>query len=293
MITPYTLQEWKDVPDKNEVYQTLRQIEAHLDDVLTGRRLAVFVFGGSGLGKNHLVDAALKRHRVDAVNASPKRFEDTLRAFHDATHEKGNRPNAVVFDEAQLIFGSEKNLNIMKDATDASAHALRYRDDFVWHSFEWDDEKERDVKVVNRGVSLKAPIIAMTNRNLDDLGKDREHAEALFASRVLPINLTNDPLAVWEYCVWLALDGHLLDNGSDGEGLTIDTRAKALDWFTDNLWNLKQVSVRTLEHVKNEFANPKTDFLKANLNLLLRPKADRTGHHTPQKPDWAALKTAW
>lgn len=300
--TATTADEWKAVGSTNSVAKALIQVRAHVRQVLEGERLGMFVFGGAGLGKNYIVLDELARHgHRDLQPITPASVKDLLNEFHTATFDIDRmRPRKqalpLVFDEARLIFDTQANLNVLKMSLDGGKDAKRWHSGHIWFANEhngYNEEtgEEKFKRVRHQGTSLAAPIIAMTNKNLHEFDrKMMDHAEALL-SRVPPIMIPDEPLAVWEYVVWLALTSDVITYHK-GQSLPLDMRAAMIDWFTDNLHNLANVSVRTLEKVRDDFATSREDLLLEDLDLHLKPKAKRTDKPGPRLLDWAALRKA-
>lgn len=298
--TAVTAEEWKEVGTNNSVAQSLVQVRAHIRQVLEGERLGMFVFGGAGLGKNYIVLDELAKHGfADIKSITPNSNKDLLREFHKATYDlkaKRKRKHAlpIVFDEARLIFETQPNLNTMKQSLDGGKGAKRFDTGYVWFEEEpngFNDEtgEEKFKKVRHQGTSLAAPVIAMTNKNLHEFDrKMQDHAEALI-SRVPPIMIPDDPIAIWEYVVWLALTTDVITYFK-GMSLSLAKRVAIIDWFTANLHNLANVSVRTLEKVRDDFAASSDELLQKDLELHLKPLGKRTDKPGPRQLDWAALR---
>jgi hypothetical protein len=299
--TAITADEWKKVGTTNSVAKSLIQIRAHVRQVLEGERLGMFVFGGAGLGKNYIVLDELAKHgHRELQPITPAKVNDLLAEFHHATYDKDRAKTRrqalpLVFDEARLIFDTQANLNIMKLALDGGKGSKRFHFGYIWFSKEHngytEDGEEKFKTVRHTGTSLAAPIIAMTNKNLHDFDrKMQDHAEALL-SRVPPIMIPDDPIAVWEYVIWLALTTDVITY-HQGVSLPLAKRVAIIDWFTANLHNLANVSVRTLEKVRDDFATSNDELLDEDLELHLKPKGKRVEMPGPRQLDWAALRIA-
>lgn len=299
--TAITEDEWKAVSTQNSVAKTLHQMRTHVRQVLNGDRLGMFVFGGAGMGKNHIVFDELSKAGHQSQPITPNNVKDLLSEFHNATYDiERGKPRKLalplVFDEARLIFETQANLNVMKLALDGAKEAKRWHSGYVWFSqelsgFNEETGEEKFRKVRHQGTSLAAPVIAMTNKNLHEFDKKtHDHAEALL-SRVPPIMIPDDPIASWEYVVWLALTTDIITQFK-GKTLPLNRRVAVIDWFTDNLHNLANVSVRTLEKVRDIFATSSSELLLSDLDLLLKPMAKRTDRQGPRQLDWASLRKA-
>lgn len=289
------LDHFKTVPIHNKIAITMDTLNDEAEDVMDGKRDALICFGGSGLGKNHVIDKVIGSHAPEGERVSidsPKDYKTVLAGFHDATYGR-KRALPLVMDEAHLIFQNPRNLNIMKMATDGIGK--KYISDYVWYTEEIGPQGGIK-KVPNWGVSLKAPIFIMTNTNLHSMPKANvSHANALF-SRIQPILIPDDRMLAWEYCVWLAMEKNVI-NTVAGKTVSLADRAKALEWFTANLWNMDQVSVRTMMAIVKEMVLARSPAkLEAKLETLLLPVAQRSYARpvpTLNADDFRTLKMAW
>jgi hypothetical protein len=290
----------KAVPNQNAIAITMDTLKDEAEDVMTGKRDALICFGGSGLGKNHVIDATLAKYGPKDSDGLPERVSidspDTYKAildgFHRATHWR-KKPWPIVMDEAHLIFQNPRNLNILKMATDEIGK--KEIEDYAWYT--------EDIgplggvkKIKHLGVSLKAPIFIMTNTNLHDMPKEnRNHANALF-SRIQPILIPDDKLEAWQYAVWLAMEKNVI-NTAAGKTVSLTDRSRALAWFTANIWNMDQVSIRTLKAITKEMVLARSpEKLAAKLDALLLPVSQRSDARPVPKQsaeDFRAIKLAW
>jgi len=302
-IEPSTAAEWKRVGDTNEIATALTLTQEWLEQVLKGERVSCVVFGGSGMGKNYLVDAALKKHApkdkdgnvlfIDSKANTPIKLLD---AFHDAQRDreqnnaKRKRVLPIVFNEARTQFSTPAQLDIMKIATDTETSIDKTWREYTWtvmvEDFDKNDELvEKPVK--HKGVSLACPIIAMTNMQLTELPGDSVDA---VRSRCRPIEIPPDRYTAWEYVVWLALTSDLLTWDNHQQPVPLKLRSEMIDWFTRNMMRLQQVSVRTMKNVMGTFLLAKPHLLQAELSQMLAPKHLWKHGHPPQLQDWGKLR---
>lgn len=300
-LPPLDADEWNDVSKNNEVAKMLGLASEFAEDVLKGEPISLAVFGGSGMGKNHVVAEALKKFgprtqdgHIEIINSNASKPDGLLDDFHRATHGR-KRPLPIIMNEARNVFSTPPQMNIMKEATDHAPSATRY-----WHNYAWYQLEDYEVhfknhsvfrtrKVQHMGTSLKCPIICMTNMQLRDMKGDDL---AAIRSRMRVIEIPRDPDAAWEYTVWLALSGDMLVKDRFGKTVPLAVRTNVIDWFTANMKRLDQVSPRTLLDVFNAFVHGKSSLCAATLGLLLANRSNwRTGR-PPQQQDWSALRCA-
>ncbi len=196
-------------------------------------------------------------------------------------------------EEADIIFRSKPMFEILKQATDPLTPDILYRIEKI------DGEK------VAVPINLNVPIIVTTNMDLEsdagwdkDLLKDRA---ALF-DRSQPVVIPDDPIALWEWSIYLALTSHLtrdfvIRNKAGGKPLaqanSLAVQAKALDWLTDNVNRLTVISPRTLKHVaqcmgRAHHGDMPVAILAEELAGHLGEKREQPVP-VPAKADWAAL----
>jgi hypothetical protein len=201
-------------------------------------------------------------------------------------------------EEADIIFRSKPMFEILKQATDPETPDIFHR-------------MKRFPKIgkVPVAISLNVPVVVSTNMDLmgnhgwrSELLADRD---ALF-NRSQPIVVPDDPHALWEWSVYLALSSNLtmnttIRNPNGGKPLIqsnpLDVQARAIDWFTDNVNRLAVVSPRTLKQVAQAMGRAHRGDLPAlieaqQLAAHLRPDERASAISIPRKADWGALLKA-
>ena len=195
--------------------------------VVNGLLQAAYICGPPGIGKNMAVRAALDRAGItDPVKANPRNYLDLLKAI-DAARSRGG---PVWFDEADVLWRSDRMLNVLKIAT--SDHA-------------------RD-RVYNRAF-IGVPIIVTTNVNLAPPWPSRAAADncpALF-NRSPPIMIRATPEEIVAYAIHLAKTTAMVGNDWKGDGIALAVRERAYDWFRANADRLREPSPRALKNAAN------------------------------------------
>ena len=299
-LPPLTADEWNEVPGKNKIAVNLMLAGEFAKQVLKGQMVSLAVFGGSGMGKNYVIDEALKKyaprdenHRIAVVHSNALNELQLRNDFHTATFRR-NRPLPMIMNEARNIFTTPAQMNIMKEATDSRPGATRFWPNHSWkekeeYEVEFKDHtvtREREITVIG-GVSLRTGIIAMTNMALTGLnGVDI----AAIKSRMQVVEIPDDPDLAWEYTIWLALTTHLLTKDNKGVNVPLTKRVAIIDWFTANQKKLEQVSVRTLVRVRDAMVNGNPALCTHTLNLLLVDRHNWRAGMPPQQQDWGALR---
>ena len=133
------VQRWLTVPDRNLVARMLRRADREAEYVARRKQLICYLSGPGGVGKTRAVRRALMIMGFDPndprLYVNPRDYIQVLQSFKSA-HKHGH---PLVFDEADIIFKTVRQLNLMNVATD------------------------RDGSRVYQGVSLKAPMFVTTN----------------------------------------------------------------------------------------------------------------------------------
>jgi hypothetical protein len=285
---------WQKVAKENVVARSMALAKFKLGDLGknggTGLR-AAYLCGPPGVGKTQSIveqEAIWRTRGIEPLRFRPTNVNELLDYFEEAA---GTRP--LVMEEADILFRSKPMFEVLKQATDPVTPDVLYR-----------------MKRVGKGpkvakpVRLDVPIVVSTNMSLlGDSGWDRKllpDRDALF-NRSTPVVIPNDPHALWEWSVYLALTSHLtlrvtLQNPSGGKPIEqanpLGVQALALDWFTDNADRIAVISPRTLKTIAQLFGREHRgglplSILNSELNSLLGAK--RSDFAVPPKADWATL----
>lgn len=289
-----TVEDWRKVADENIVARRMASAQYKLGDLGghggVGLR-AVYLSGPPGVGKTHSIveqEAKWAAAGTQALRFRPQAARELLDYFKAAD---GRRP--LIMEEADIIFRSKPMFEILKQATDPATPDIFYRLEKV------DGEK----KAVP--INLNVPIVVSTNMDLcSDTGWDKSllpDRDALF-NRSRPVIIPDNPIALWEWSIYLALTSHLtrdfvVRNKQGGKPLSqansLAVQAQAMDWFTDNLSRLAVISPRTLKHVaqcmgRARYGDMPPSVLAEELDGHLGEKR-ANAVQTPAKADWAAL----
>jgi len=254
---------------------------------------AVYLCGPPGVGKTQSIvqqEAVWRSRGLEPLRCRPTNVVELLDYFEQA---RGVRP--IVMEEADIIFRSKPMFEVLKQATDPLTPDILYR------------MKRVGKTKVMIPIRLNVPICVSTNMDLlHDAGWDAKllpDRDALF-NRSMPVVIPNDPHALWEWSIYLALTSHLtlgvmLRNPTGGKPVSasnpLAVQARALDWFTDHIQHLAVISPRTLKQVAQLFGRAHRGDLPAvvldsELQALLTdaPRADVA---VPLKADWSVLLT--
>lgn len=260
--------------------QAMRLAEQEAVNAITGNETAAYLSGPKGIGKSHAITEALKKTKKQTVRVTPNRYDDFLHAVNDAGSTK-----AVFCDEGDLIFQTQKNLNVLKLLTDRKGPRT-YEPFFV------DSEDEPlggKPKRVRSTLLCEAPILVCTNQDLSKPFKEalRHHHEAVF-ERAVPVIIPDDREATLEYSIYIGLTTDVLNHDYMGRRVSLTNRSQALDWFHCNADRLSSVSVRTLENINAWMHQYGAG--SAKLETLLDPK--RPNHTRSSQNDWAEMRLA-
>lgn len=270
---------WKQRIEANPVAQAMKLATEETRRVLDGEELAVYLSGPKGIGKSHAIQAALAERKLAAVAVQPQSYRDVLDAY-----EQAGPKTPVFIDEADVIFQTTKNLNVLKLATDRKG-ARTYFPHFT--TTEGPRGGEKRIRVT---LSLKAPLLVATNQDLSVAPTElAEHFDALF-SRQPPIIIPNDRKAIAEFAIWLGLTTHVLSSNNAGRKVSLAERATSLEWFWQNQDRLKEVSVRALENVSSWQAQYGPDNRK--IDTMLSKKAAGIPLYPPSNENWQELRKA-
>jgi hypothetical protein len=234
------LQFWKSVPDENKIARKLKSVRNEAKLVAEGKAIAAFICGPPGIGKTKAIADGLKSSAHKPLYANPCRVTLLLDAFHET---EGKRP--LVLEEADVIFRTSANLNVLKKATDAGGDRFYYP-----HITDvWSSEKEKMVREKVR-VDLRAPLLVSTNEDLSQSisSETAAHFAAVY-SRCPPIIVPDDRAAICEWAIYLSLTSTLISYDNAGVALPLKTRAAALKWLSENRDRLADVSPRAIRNI--------------------------------------------
>lgn len=297
IINRQTVADWRDVATDNIVARRIAAARYKLGDLGhhggVGLR-ALYISGPPGIGKTHSI---VEQERVwRAQGLEPLRFRPaTARELLDYFAEaRGSRP--LIMEEADIIFRSKPMFELLKQATDPVTPDIITRLVKV-------DGKKIAVKI-----GLNVPIVVTTNLDLmGEEGWDKNllaDRDALF-NRSRPVAIPNDPLALWEWSIYLALCSHLtrdvtVRNPTGGKPLmqanSLSVQAQAMDWFTANIDRLAVISPRTLKQAAQFMGRANRGdmppaVLAEELAGLLGPAREKQ-FDIPQNADWSMLLKA-
>lgn len=258
------------VARSNVLAQRVATATRKIGYVLTGREPVLYLTGDPGVGKTHMINAAMAETNRRPIIRKPANFGELLDVFEESD---GTTP--IVLEEIDHIFASPRMVNIIKIATDIEGH--RY------------EVVRKTVKgrKTEKRIDLSAPLIMTSNRDLTDEtlfpASQRAHIAAL-VSRSQPIYLTASKRDAWEYSCYLALAKGSLDKRTirnrRGEIASVPvplaTRNLALEWFTRNLNRLDDGYPRTLRVIRDAIdQHPRDpDLYNADLeDRLVNPRA--------------------
>ena len=249
-VARLTVRRWQLVATENPVAQKMAMAKFKLTDLGVnggvGQR-AVYLCGPPGIGKTHSIveqEAVWRARGIQPLRFRPSNVRELVDYFEESA---GRRP--LIMEEADVIFRSKPMFEILKQATDPLTPDIFFKMSKIG--------KEKVAVPIN----LNVPIVVSTNMDLmgesgwrQELLADRD---ALF-NRSAPISIEHDPVALWEWSVYLALTSHLTmgvttRNPTGGRPIEqsnpLSVQAEAIDWFTDHVNELSVISPRTLKQV--------------------------------------------
>lgn len=241
MKTRKTLREWEAVGhphSTNVIANRCTMIAAATNAVLCGNERMLVVTSPSGVGKSFIVRDKLHNPLI----ANPTNYHELLTAFDSA-----GRKRPILLEEGDFCFRSERVLNILKIAADPVDRNRTYADR-----------------------RLDAPVFILCNADLSTPYKSKfpQHLEALFR-RSAPIIIPNDREMLWEYACYLAIACRMLMKTERGQKIPRGVADEALDFFTRNIWRLKNVSPATLVEIARVMTVYTDPYRRQRLDQLL------------------------
>ncbi|WP_397587098.1 DUF5131 family protein, partial [Sphingobium fuliginis] len=258
----------------NEVAKSFQAASEMIEKLETGEMPIAWLSGPGGCGKTHAARGAIKafeQRGLAPIYCNPSNYKDVLDAIGSAKVYKGKTligKRLIVMEEADVIFRSDKCLNLLKIVTDRAGTG------------HYD------------GVDVRVPIMVTTNAPLADLAatdKARgEHLRALF-NRVPPMTISYDRQANYDYAVSLALTTDLLRFTPGKQQISRATVALTLEKFTAEFNRIELLTARTLSNIAEYYTSFTPETAQTMVERLLLPNGFRHRLPSPPVSDWAAL----
>lgn len=281
----------KDWRDENEIASQMADAARHVGYVLTRRLHAVVIAGSPGIGKNHIVRAAMTETGNTAIRTTPVDWREVINTY-DATGKR----QAILWDECDHLFDSDRITNILKLALDRTGERSI--------NFETTEEQigpnggKKRVRV-SRTVNLAKPTIILSNRNPNDPKRWplQVNVDAI-KSRVDPFWIDGTRAQLAEYAIGLATHEEMLRwqtcINSKGEfsrrPVPRRIQEQALEYFSGHQHQLREVTPRALLNIRDAvwLTEGDADLYRRDLRHLLVHKSEpvaqpkpRTGHARP------------
>ncbi len=179
-----SLADWQAVPQTNQLCRDVEDAARKIGYVLDSAKSAeivAYVCGQAGLGKSHAIRTALAERGLTGCFRAVSSYRDLIKAFEDAHRLR----QPLILEESDQVLWSEKQANILKEATDAAGPRRISFETRV-------PDEDGKLQKVTKTVHLTAPLIVTSNKDMRDLSSFdrtmRPHVAAL-ASRSAPIFL--------------------------------------------------------------------------------------------------------
>lgn len=270
---------WLDVESTNNVAQSMLKAKLDIDSVVSNRHSVAIICGMPGLGKSHLLkncDKRMKARNIDTIWRNFTHVRDLEDAIISAHGKK-----LIIADEADSMVRSSAQIELLKLLADQK---------FTGQVESGSGKNKRHLK-------LTCPIILAFNANTFSPNNSiQTQLDALF-SRKRPVVLKGNREELWEYSVALALKSNLLKNiivGGRNYIGSLSAFAKAIDIFTQNIWNLEEVSPRSLENIykyicENIDGVISNSELEIEISSLMMTQPQQNAG-LPDLEDWAELR---
>lgn len=260
--------------ENSPVALSFRAATEMIDKVESGEMPVAWISGPGGCGKTHGAQRAIRNFRargLEPVFCNPANYRDVVSAVKDAKVYHGSKMvghRLIVMDEADVIFRSDKCLNLLKIATDRAGTGI------------YD------------GIDVRVPMVVTTNAPLDEIAatdKVRgEHLRALF-NRVPPVTISYDRRANYDYAVSLALTTDLLRFTPAKQQISRETVVRTLEWFTSEFNRIELLTARTLVNIAEYHTSFSPDTARTMLDRLLLPNGNHRRLPAPPTSNWTAV----
>lgn len=229
-----SLTRWLTVGENNPIARAIEVARFDINEVVEGNAQIAIISGLPGLGKSRLIKEATECLEKQGVEVDTCQFR-TIHDLDDAVF-RANGQAVIVADEADSLLRSKAQIERLKLIADPKGPKILDIGSGLTHR------------------KLKLNCRLLMTFNADIHVKDQQiqiQLDALF-SRKAPVEIKGNREELWEYTVYLALTSNLINNfryGKISYGASLSSFSTAIDWFSSNIWNLKEVSPRSLEKV--------------------------------------------
>ena len=222
--------------------QDLADAEEFVSDVVKGIHRNAIVYGPPGLGKTHIVEAALKKsgrkigedYLIARSHITPRQLYAMLWCMRD----KGQ---FVIIDDCDAVLTNEDGLNVLKAATDPTFRTVG------WSSSK-SGVKLPDGQDVPDEFEFNGSVIIATNVRQSVKGKTAQHFAAL-RSRCPGWALNFDNiLDQFAYIVHLIVDKNYLDQDPETT-LSWAQKIDLIKFIMSNLSQIDRLDLRKPQHI--------------------------------------------
>jgi hypothetical protein len=221
-----------------ERYETM---ETLIGAVANNTVNSLVINGGAGLGKSHTVNKVLNRINSGDANYVFHRGYLKNTGLFRLLWDNREAGQTIVIDDCDKIFGDEDSLNMLKSALE-----LRQKRLVCWGSEKVFVDEEGEV--IPRYFDYEGSIIFLSNLDFSGMAngtnKNAPHIQAL-ESRSLVLDLKIRTKREYMTKIKMTVrDGMLRE-----KGLTAHDEQIVMDFLTENVDNLKELSLRMCEKV--------------------------------------------
>jgi hypothetical protein len=220
------------------IADTYDNLEILVNSVADGQTKSMVVSGHAGIGKSYTVRQTLEQN-INSDFTFIKGYVKPTGIFK-LLWENRFEGQTIVFDDADAVFQDEVGLNLLKGALELTKT----------RRIAWLSEREfvsEDGEQIPRYFDYEGTIIFLTNLNFNDLisrgNKLAPHLQALESRSIyfdLQINTNRELMTRIKQVV---MGSSILSD----RGISKADEAKLMEYLTDNVDRLKELSLRTVE----------------------------------------------
>jgi hypothetical protein len=220
------------------IADTYDNLEILINSVADGQTKSMVVSGHAGIGKSYTVRQTLEQN-INSDFTFIKGYVKPTGIFK-LLWENRFEGQTIVFDDCDAVFQDEVGLNLLKGALELTKT----------RRIAWLSEREfvsEDGEQIPRYFDYEGTIIFLTNLNFNDLisrgNKLAPHLQALESRSIyfdLQINTNRELMTRIKQVV---MGSSILSD----RGISKADEAKLMEYLTDNVDRLKELSLRTVE----------------------------------------------
>ena len=226
---------------KNLLHAKIKELEAHYRLLVERKIDPLLVASGiPGIGKSYILNKVCRELGVPLMPVVPKNAHSMVEVLYRHRDDP-----ILVIDDAKTGFASAPDTaEILKSAFGPARMVV------------WDTRSAGKKGNAPRTFKVNTVLVWLSNfdttETMDSINKEsRDNFKAILSRSGESIHVDAPAQDVYRYCIWLATYGEMWK--ANQTFISREATEKAIEWFTANRNQIKELSPRTLAAVGNTF----------------------------------------